>query len=992
MTRVDTRGPNSVAEFGIRAYLDAALDCVILADMAGRVVEFNAAAEQTFGYTREEALGQRLADLIVPPSLRRRHARAFARFVETGEGRLFGRRLELSGMRADGSEFPVELALSQVEGEPPLVCGAIRDLSDIKRAEVDLRRLADQQAALRRVATLVAREEAPAKLFAAVAEECARVLDVALASVHCYQEDGGAILVGASGPNDPFTVGERYGPHPGAIAEVRRTGRPALVDYTQLSGSIAARLRRGGIRHGLGVPINVRKKLWGVLMALSTDDKPVPDDTEDHLTEFTELVATAIANAQAREDLRRLVDEQTALRRVATRAVGEPPPAELLAAVAEEAANVLEVPLVSIVRYEPDGTATVMAALEAHPFPIGSNWPLDGPSIMAAVLATGRPARVNDYGELHGTVAGRVQAAAIHSAIGVPIVVDRKTWGAMIAVAPGRAPLPDDTETRLANFTELVSAAISNAQARADLRGLADEQAALQRVATLVARGTDAAAVFDAVCVETGRLMEATSVNLARFTPDGFNLTMAGWSSHDTHVPTGTGLPLSADTINGVIQTTAAPARVDSYEGASSELAQLIHARGIRSEVGAPVFVEGQLWGALIAGTESSQPLPTGAEARLARFAELIGTAVSNATARSELVASRARIVAAGDEARRRVERNLHDGAQQRLVTLGLELDAVRTRIPAEMAEAQEALGRIAGGIEVALENVREVSRGLHPALLSQGGLGPSIKALARESPTPVSVEVELERRPPESIEIAVYYVVSEALTNAAKHAYASNCSVTVASSGDLLRATIRDDGVGGAEASAGSGLIGLIDRVEALGGRFTLDSPRGHGTSIGIELPLDRVPTDAVPSPGQPDGDWHFRLQTRLADVADASTLLSAVANVADALYVVDAQGRIRFLNPAAVRILGYEHEQQLLGRSSHDTIHYQHPDGTPFPAAECPLLQPRVTGETVHVDEDWFVRQDGTFVRVAYSSAAIPLPDGRGAVVSFRELPVKK
>jgi PAS domain S-box-containing protein len=826
LTGTVSQEPHSLAERRMRAYLDAALDCVILADLGGRIVEFNAAAERVFGYTRDEALGQPLAELIIPPSLRQQHLDAFTRFAETGHGHLFGRRLEMIGMRSNGSEFPVELALSKVEGEPPLVCGAVRDLSDMKRAEVDLLRLADQQAALRRVATLVAHEE-------------------------------------------------------------------------------------------------------------------------------------------------------------------EPP--DLLAAVAKEAATVLKVPLVSIVRYEPDETGTVTATLDEQLFPIGSNWPLDCPSLMAAIRTTGRPARVDDYGELRGTVAGRIHAAGIHSAVGVPVVVDRKTWGAMIAVAPDLDPLPSYTETRLAEFTELVSAAIANAQAHAEVRGLADEQAALRRVAVLVAHGTEANVVFDAVCVETGRLMDATSVNLAHFTPDGFNLTMAGWSAHDTHVPTGTRLPLSADTINGLIQRTAAPARVDSYEGASGELARVIRQRGIRSEVGAPVSVEGHVWGALIAGTDAAQPLPPGAESRLARFAELIATAVSNASARSELVASRARIVTAGDAARRRVERNLHDGAQQRLVTLGLELDAVRRSVPSGMNEIWRELGRIAQGIEAALEDVREVSRGLHPALLSQSGLGASVRALARRSPVPVTVEVDLEQRPPESIEIAVYYVVSEALTNVAKHAQAHECSVSVRSAPALLRATIRDDGTGGAEASSGSGLIGLIDRVEALGGRFALDSPRGHGTTVAVELPFGVTQAEDPQQTQRSAGDWRFRLQTRLADVADPSTLLAAVMNVADALYVLDAQGRIRFLNPAALRILGYENEQQLLGRSSHETIHYMHPDGTPFPAAECPLLRPRVTGEVVQVDEDWFIRQDGRFVRVAYSSAAIPLSDGRGAVVSFRDLPPK-
>jgi PAS domain S-box-containing protein len=248
-----------------------------------------------------------------------------------------------------------------------------------------------------------------------------------------------------------------------------------------------------------------------------------------------------------------------------------------------------------------------------------------------------------------------------------------------------------------------------------------------------------------------------------------------------------------------------------------------------------------------------------------------------------------------------------------------------------------------------------------------------------------------LGQRPPESIEIAVYYVVSEALTNAAKHSRASEISVAVATADTMLRATIEDNGIGGAEVSAGSGLIGLIDRVEALGGRLALDSPPSAGTRISIELPLAAQPApETAPGAGRRSGmgDELFPVQTPLSEVADASTLLAAVAAVADALYVVDAQGRIRFLNHAALTILGYEDERQLLGRPSHDAIHYVRPDGTPFPAAECPLLRPRVTGETVRMDEDWFVRQDGSLVPVAYSSAPVPLPDGRGAVVSFRDL----
>jgi signal transduction histidine kinase len=313
---------------------------------------------------------------------------------------------------------------------------------------------------------------------------------------------------------------------------------------------------------------------------------------------------------------------------------------------------------------------------------------------------------------------------------------------------------------------------------------------------------------------------------------------MAGWSLRDTHVPTQTRLPIAPDTINALIRDTAAPARFDSYDDATSELGSLIRNRGIRSEVGAPVLVEGELWGALIAGTDSDKLLPAGAERRVARFAELIATAVSNATTRSELIASRARIIAAGDEARRRVERNLHDGAQQRLVSVGLDLQALQASVPADRDEQAE-LERIQGEIDAVLEELRELSQGLHPALLHQGGLSRALSALARKSPVAVMLDVDVPTRLPEQAEIAVYYVVSESLANVAKHADASEISVTVAVEGGRVRASIADDGVGGAEASHGSGLVGLVDRVEALGGHLVLDSRPGGGTRVSIELPL---------------------------------------------------------------------------------------------------------------------------------------------------------
>jgi PAS domain S-box-containing protein len=963
-----------------------------MADASGRVVEFNPAAERTFGYTREEALGRTLAELIVPPSLRERHSRAFARFVETREQRLFGRRLELTGMRADGSEFPVELALSQVEGEPLLICGALRDLTDAKRAANDLRRLADEQASLRRVATLVAQEASPTEVFAAVAEGVAHILGVPAISMIRFESDGAATKIAGWGES-PFPVGTRWTlDDPSVMASVMQTGRPARIDdYATVAGAHAERVWEAGIRSGIGAPIVIEGKSWGVVIAFSTDPEPVSADAESRLARFTDLVATAVSNTQARDDLRQLADEQAALRRVATLIAREATPTEVLTTVAKEVARTLDVPLTALVRYETDGTAIQVGVWgEENPFPVGTSWPLDDHSVSGQVARTGRPARVDDYAEIPGSIAATLaREAGIHTAVGVPVLVNGRPWGVMMALSTAQKQLPAATEDRLAAFTELVATAIANTQARDDLRQLAEEQAALRRVATLVARGTDAHAVFDAVCAETGPLIGASSVNLACFSADGFNLTMAGWSLRATHVPTGTRLPLGPETINGVIQRTKAPARVDSYEGTAGELAALIRERGIRSEVGAPVIVEGRVWGALIAGTDGDEPLPPGAEQRVASFAELVATAVANATSRAELIASRARIIAAGDEARRRLERDLHDGTQQRLVRLAFDLQAVRATT-VDQPETHSELERLENETDTILEEVRELSRGLHPVLLSQGGLAPALSALARKSPIRVDLDANLDMRPSESIETAAYYVVSEALTNAAKHSQASTITVTLTTVDDLLRATIEDDGIGGAEASAGSGLVGLIDRVEALGGRFALDSPPGHGTTISIEFPLTAEPiAEAVRSGdrSRSAGDEGLLRPAERSQLSDADTLFAAVAASADAVYIVDALGRIKFLNPAALRILGYKNERQLLGRPSHDTIHYLRGDGTPFPAAECPLLRPRASGETVRVEDDWFVRQDGSLVPVAYSSAPVPLPDGRGAVVSFRE-----
>jgi signal transduction histidine kinase len=242
----------------------------------------------------------------------------------------------------------------------------------------------------------------------------------------------------------------------------------------------------------------------------------------------------------------------------------------------------------------------------------------------------------------------------------------------------------------------------------------------------------------------------------------------------------------------------------------------------------------------MLAASKSERPLASDTEARLADFTDLLATAIANAESRADLAASRARIVGAADETRRQLERDLHDGTQQQLVSVALQLRAARGAVPPELTELSSELSRIAEGLTSALGNLREIAHGVHPAILAEGGLGPALKTLVRRSPLPVELAVRADARLPERVEVAAYYVVSETLTNAAKHAHASVVRVDVGAVGRVLRLTVRDDGDGGADPIRGSGLVGLKDRVEALGGTISVQSPLGAGTSVDVELPLD--------------------------------------------------------------------------------------------------------------------------------------------------------
>jgi signal transduction histidine kinase len=295
--------------------------------------------------------------------------------------------------------------------------------------------------------------------------------------------------------------------------------------------------------------------------------------------------------------------------------------------------------------------------------------------------------------------------------------------------------------------------------------------------------------------------------------------------------------------VTTLVFRTGWPARIDDYAGASGAAADVGRGVGVRASLGVPISVAGRLWGVMIVASTRAEPMPADVEARLAGFTELVATAIANAEAQAQLAASRARIVAAADNAQRRIERDLHDGAQQRLISLALGLRTVRGVVPPEAGALAATLDDLAGEATSAMDELRELARGIHPAILAEGGLRPALKGLARRSAVPVELAVRADRRLPEPIEIAAYCVVSEALTNTAKHAHASVVHVevdTVAGEdgGEVLRLSVRDDGRGGASFAGGSGLVGLKDRVEALGGQIGLQSVPDAGTTLEAELP----------------------------------------------------------------------------------------------------------------------------------------------------------
>jgi GAF domain-containing protein len=708
-----------------------------------------------------------------------------------------------------------------------------------------------EQAALRRVATLVARAAPPQEVFAAITAEAGRLLGTHQATMSRYVPEGTIVVAAWGKAGAAFPVGSRWtlgGRN--APTQVFQTGRPARTDdcgdvsddKTDVPDRIAEAARSHGLCSLVGVPISVEGRLWGVMLVGTTRQEPLPQGTEVRLAAFTELAATAIANAQARVDLREFADEQAALRRVATLVARGTSPGEVFAAVAAEVGSLLGVDFTFLSRYGAAHAATIVGSwartATTGALFAGSRWGIGGRNLHTIVFRTRQPARINDYSDTLGPVAEAAREAGVRSAVAVPISVEGHQWGVMIVGSMRDKPLPASTEVRLAAFTELAATAIANMQARVDLRGFADEQAALRRVATLVAHGAPPEEVLAAVTEEAGRLLGAQHSMLSRYGSQGATLA-AEWSSTSISFPIGTRWIIGGQNLHTIVFQTHRTSRIDDYAVASGPGAEARELLGVRSGVGVPISAGGRLWGVMIVGSTLEEPLPADTETKLAGFTELAATAIANAASQAALTASRARIVATADQTRRRIERDLHDGAQQRLVSLALELREARTTVPRGAGALARQLEDALADVNGVLEELRETARGLHPAILAEGGLRPALAALARRSAIPVRLDVQVAGRLPEQAEIAGYYVAAEALTNTAKHAHATSVDVQVTASADVLRVCVSDDGLGGADPARGSGLVGIRDRTEALGGRIWLHSPPGEGTVLEITLPL---------------------------------------------------------------------------------------------------------------------------------------------------------
>jgi signal transduction histidine kinase len=450
----------------------------------------------------------------------------------------------------------------------------------------------------------------------------------------------------------------------------------------------------------------------------------------------------------------------------------------------------------------------------------------------------------------HGRITGGAERRALVAPAGRLVADDPRGWlhgtrlepppeGGEFALPSGERAYAEPVGHEEAFIVRELDGRAPRRHPRDELRMLADEQAALRRLATAVAHDVPAAEIFTAVAQEIGPLLGAEDAAVARFEPDRAATVVAGHGPWMHEFGVGMRLELDDFLAIATVFRTGRSARVDErdYSTASGPIGEYLHRVGNRSAVASPIIVEGRLWGAVVASTRR-EPLPADSEERMATFTELIGVVIANAESRAELTASRARVVAAGDEARRRIERDLHDGAQARMVGTVIALKLARQELGHATGPAVELVDEAIAQAQGANDELRELAHGILPGALSRGGLSAGIDALVSRVRLPVAVEVTAERLPAE-LEATAYFIVAEALTNAARHARASSAHVAVLVDGAVLRLAVRDDGVGGARTDGSSGLLGLHDRAAALNGVLRVESPPGEGTVIAATIPI---------------------------------------------------------------------------------------------------------------------------------------------------------
>jgi PAS domain S-box-containing protein len=640
----------------LERFFELSSDLMVISDQ-GHLLQVNPAFERTLGYTVDE-LAPAPFDLV-PTEDRDRLQKPITTLAD-GRGPA---RFENRATSRDGSPRWIEWSVAPHQG---LFYAVGRDVTEQRQEQEQLRQtqamleasrdalvaLADQQAGLRRIATLVAQGVSANEVFCAVAEEIGRCLKVAGAAVSRYEADQIVVLALAPVPSDvaqavplrmPFSLaGDNVATH------VYGTGRPARMDsHDEATGDIADLMRELGVKSIDAVPIIVGDRVWGMASAGTTVDEPMPADTEERIADFTDLVSTAIASAAAREELQasrdtlgELAEHQAGLRRVATLVAHGAGPVEVFQAVYYEMARCVHATSAALCRYQDDHSAAVLAARHDPGVPapvVGTHVSLDADTLLDAVRGTGQPAREERSEAGSGT------------ALAVPVVIDGRVWGVITAASRGPESLPSDTETRVADFADLVATAVANTAAREQLdasrdrlRQLARQQTGLRRVAELIAPAADSADVFSAVAEEMAACLDTHNATVARYEDDA--IVIAAIARTEADMPNkpvvGERLPIGGDHVGAIVRTTGRPARMDSHANGAGPVAARIRAVGVQSTVAVPIVVGGQLWGVAAVASRTG-PLPPDTEARVADFADLASTAISNAATRAELETSR---------------------------------------------------------------------------------------------------------------------------------------------------------------------------------------------------------------------------------------------------------------------------------------------------------------------------------------------------------------